>query len=236
MNSMSKSYTLPALILAVGFLLGSFVIGYYWKQARSNESFVTVKGLSEREVKSDRGWMAVNTQFSSNSLENIKEQMKSQEAIIIAYLEDKGFSSNEIKTDNINIYTNDYANATFRYQANLRVTVSSPNVDAIEKASGDKSGLITKGVLTSGDKWQNGPKYYFTKFTDIKTEMIAEATHEAKRAAEEFATNSGASVGNIRRANQGIFQFLPGDRSNEGAEFYKDKIIRVVSTLDFYLD
>jgi hypothetical protein len=162
--------------------------------------------------------------------------MKSQESKIISYLKDKGFSSDEIVTDNINIYQNDYNNATFRFNANLRVTVSSEDVDAIEKASGDKSGLISQGVLTSGDKWQNGPKYYYTKFTDVKTEMIAEATHEAKRSAEEFATNSGASVGKIRRANQGIFQFLPGDRSDESAEFYKDKIIRVVSTLDFYLD
>ncbi|GLR18413.1 SIMPL domain-containing protein [Portibacter lacus] len=233
---MTKNYSLPAVIMAIGFILGSAILGIYWKQARANDSFVTVKGLSEREVIADRGWMAVNTSFGSNSLEDIKARMASQEKSIIDYLKEKGFSASEITTDNINIYQNDYNNATFRFNANLRVTVSSTNVDAIEKASGDKSGLISKGVLTSGDKWQNGPKYYYTKFTDVKTEMIAEATHEAKRAAEEFAANSGASVGKIRRANQGIFQFLPGDRSSESAEFYKDKIIRVVSTLDFYLD
>lgn len=233
---MGKSQISAAVILAVGFILGSAVLGVYWKQARAGESFVTVKGLSEREVKADRGWMAVNTSFGSNSLEDIKATMKSQEGKIVSYLKEKSFSSDEIITDNINIYQNDYNNAAYRFNANLRVTVSSKDVDAIEKASGDKSGLISQGVLTSGDKWQNGPKYYYTKFTDVKTEMIAEATHEAKRSAEEFATNSGASVGKIRRANQGIFQFLPGDRSDESAEFYKDKIIRVVSTLDFYLD
>ncbi|WP_235298869.1 SIMPL domain-containing protein [Portibacter marinus] len=233
---MSRNYILPSIILSIGFILGSAVLGVYWKQARGKESFVTVKGLSEREVIADRGWMAVNTQFSSNSLEDIKAQMRSHENEIIDYLKSKGFGAEEITTDNINIFTNDYNNATYRYQANLRVTVSSSNVDAIEQASQDKSSLIAQGILISGDKWQNGPKYYYTKFTDIKTEMIAEATHEAKKAAEEFATNSGASVGDIRRANQGIFQFLPGDRSNEGDEFYKEKIIRVVSTLDFYLD
>lgn len=233
---MTKSYTLPAFILAIGFILGSIALGIYWKQARTNDSFVTVKGLSEREVKADRGWMAINTSFGSNSIESIKATVNEQENKINAYLKEKGFDDSEITTDNMNIYLNDYTNATFRFNANLRVTVSSTKVDAIEDASGDKSGLISKGVLPSGDKWQNGPKYYYTKFTDVKTEMIAEATHEAKRSAEQFATNSGASVGKIRRANQGIFQFLPGDRSSESAEFYKNKIIRVVSTLDFYLD
>ncbi len=233
---MNKNYTLPSLILAVGFIIGSLVLGVYWKSARSAESYVTVKGLSEREVIADRGWMAVNTSFGSNNIDDIRAKMSSQESKIKNYLKSKGFNDDEIQTDNINIYQNDYNNATFRYNAQLRVTVSSTNVDAVESASGDKTGLIKEGVLTSGDKWANGPKYYFTKFKDLKTEMIAEATKEAERAAQEFAKNSGASVGNIRRANQGIFQILPADRSNESAEFYKDKIIRVVSTLDFYLD
>lgn len=233
---MNKNLTTPALILALGFVIGATILGIYWKKARSNESYVTVKGLSEREVTADRGWMAVSTSFGSNNINDIRTKMSSQESKIKTYLKSKGFTDTEIQTDNINIYQNDYNNATFRYNANLRVTVSSTNVDNVENASGDKTGLIEQGVLTSGDKWSNGPKYYFTKFTDVKTEMIAEATKEAERAAQEFAKNSGARVGNIRRANQGIFQILPSDRSTEAADFYKEKIIRVVSTLDFYLD
>jgi len=42
------------------------------------------------------------------------------------------------------------------------------------------------------------PKYYFTEFKSLKTEMIAEATKEAKKSANEFAKNSGSAVGKIK--------------------------------------
>ncbi len=233
---MNNNIGIAALLLSIGLIISSAILGIYWKDSRSFESYVTVKGLSEREVYADRAWMAVSTSFGSNSVEDVRAVMSSQETKIRSYLTEKGFAESEIITDNINIYENEYKEATYRFSANLRVTVTSKNVDAIEKASGDKTGLIERGVLVSGDKWSNGPKYYYTQFTDIKTEMIAEATKEAEKAAKEFASTSGAKVGKIRRANQGIFQILPGDRSTESEEFYKDKVIRVVSTLDFYLD
>lgn len=233
---MSKNLTTASLILAIGFVIGSFLLGFYFKQSRAADSFVTVKGLSEREVVADRGWMAINTSVGSNDLEVLKLTMSRQEKIIKDFLISKGLKADEIKTDNINFYTNDYKTAVNRFSGNLRVAVSSDNVAAVEKAAADRTGLIEKGVLISGDKWSNGPKYYFTKFSELKTEMIAEATKEAEKAAQEFAKNSGAKVGKIRRANQGIFQILPSDRSNESSDFYKDKVIRVVSTVDFYLD
>lgn len=225
-----------ATILAIAFVIGSLILGIFFKLARTNESYVTVKGLSEREVVAERAWMAINTSFGANTADDVRAKMRAKEKTIINFLKEKGFTDAEIKTDNINIYENNYQNATFRYKADIRVTVNSNDIDKVEVAAGDKTTLIENGVFISGDKWANGPKYYFTKFTDVKTEMIAEATREAKRAAQEFAKNSGASVGNIRRANQGIFQILPSDRSNEDASFFKEKIIRVVSTLDFYLD
>lgn len=233
---MSISSSKSAIILAIGFILGSTILGIFWKQARSNERYVTVKGLSEREVVADRAWMAISTSFGSNSVDDIRSLLKSQENTIKDYLRLKGFENDQMQVDNINIYQGNYNAGGSRYNANLRVTVSSNDVDMINDAARNKTDLIEKGVLISGDQWSNGPKFYFTKFKDLKTEMIAEATKEAERAAQEFAKNSGASVGKIRRANQGVFQILPSDRSTESAEFFREKIIRVVSTFDFFLD
>lgn len=228
--------TTSAIILALGFIISSLIIGVYWKASRSAERYVTVKGLSEREVEADRAWFAIRTNIGSNSVEEMRKSIKDAENEIVSYLKKQGFTSQEYKVDNVNIYQNNYNNATYRYNGDLRVSVASDDVNKVESASSNVTDLIEQGVLISGDQWSNGPKYFFTKFTDVKTEMIAEATKEAEKAAEEFATNSGSEVGKIRRANQGIVQILPGDRSNENAEFYKNKVIRVVSTLDFYLN
>jgi hypothetical protein len=67
--------------------------------------------------------------------------------------------------------------------------------------------------------------------------MIAEATAKARRAAEQFALDSGSSVGRIRRAKQGVFVILPRDRAqgiDEGSQI--NKTVRVVSTIDYYLE
>ena len=68
--------------------------------------------------------------------------------------------------------------------------------------------------------------------------MIDEATIKAKSAAEQFAKNSNVKVGNIKRANQGTFVITGRNKASryDNDELHqKDKEIRVVSTLEYYL-
>jgi uncharacterized protein len=67
--------------------------------------------------------------------------------------------------------------------------------------------------------------------------MIAEATANARAAAEQFARDSGSSASDIRQANQGVFVILPRDPApgiNESSQL--QKIVRVVSTVQYLLD
>ncbi len=70
--------------------------------------------------------------------------------------------------------------------------------------------LLREGVELSG----SGISFTFTKLNDLKPEMIAEATRHARRSAEQFAKDSGASVGSIKTASQGYFSVgaRDGDR------------------------
>ena len=61
--------------------------------------------------------------------------------------------------------------------------------------------------------------------------MIAEATRDARRSAEQFAGDSGSQVGGIRNAQQGYFSIQ--DRDKFSPEFKK---IRVVTTVQFFLE
>ena len=72
--------------------------------------------------------------------------------------------------------------------------------------------------------------------SELKPEMIAEATSKARRAAEQFAKDSGSRIGAIRRVNQGVFVILPRDRApGITEESQRDKTIRVVSTIQYFL-
>jgi uncharacterized protein len=58
----------------------------------------------------------------------------------------------------------------------------------------------------------------------------------AREGAAKFADDSGASVGGIRRAYQGVFQILARDQAPGLYEPGQiDKTVRVVSTVDYSL-
>jgi hypothetical protein len=102
------------------------------------------------------------------------------------------------------------------------------------------SDLVSAGIVlsSSGDYGPaGGPTFIFTGLNALKPKMIAEATANARASAEQFASDSGSALGAIRQANQGVFVILPRDPApgaNEASQLRK--IVRVVSTVQYFLD
>ena len=94
--------------------------------------------------------------------------------------------------------------------------------------------LVRRGVqLEEG----SGMSYTYTRLDKIKPAMVAEATKDARAAAEQFAKDSGTGVGGIKQATQGYFSIeaRDGDGGGWGASDTPFKKVRVVTTIDFYL-
>ena len=138
--------------------------------------------------------------------------------------------------EELSILENIYGQAQARYTANLQISVSTDKVDILDNVSGQVNQLIDKGVSLTGDRWLTRPRYFFTNINDIKPELLAEATQAALKSAKEFAANSGEKVGGIRRANQGIISLIPSNRVNDSEEFFLNKIARVVTSIDYYIE
>ena len=106
----------------------------------------------------------------------------------------------------------------------------------IEKAVNSTSSLIAKGIVFDSNNY-NPVSYIFTKINDIKPQMLEEATKNAEAAANEFAKSSNTKVGKIRKANQGVFSILPREQTANAMEMNSiEKKVRVVSTVEYYLD
>ena len=95
--------------------------------------------------------------------------------------------------------------------------------------------LVRRGVVLEDG---SGMSFTFTRLNEIKPEMVAEATQDARASANQFAEDSGTAVGGIRNATQGYFSIASrdGDAGGYGVADTPYKLVRVVTTIDFYLD
>ena len=91
---------------------------------------------------------------------------------------------------------------------------------------------MRQGVTIVGNEYDEGPvvTYEFTGLNEIKPEMIAEATKNARKTAERFAEDSDSKLGKIRTADQGQFSI---DSRDQNTPWLKN--VRVVTTVVYYL-
>lgn len=116
-----------------------------------------------------------------------------------------------------------------RYVAEQTVTLRSPRVAAVKEALQRSGELIREGVALMRS-YEYNTTFLYTSLDEIKPQMIAEATKDARKAAEQFARDSGSSVGAIRNAQQGYFDIQ--DRDAFSPEIKK---VRVVTTIQYFL-
>ena len=91
--------------------------------------------------------------------------------------------------------------------------------------------LVSKGIAMATEEYGQQAEFLFTSLSKIKPDMVAEATKDARRAAEQFAQDSGSKVGSIRKAQQGLFSIEDRDRHSPDR-----KQVRVVTTVEYYLE
>ena len=229
------------LVLGLSLVLGLAVFGFQVERAvrtgREFDRFLTVKGLSEREVKANLAIWPIRFSVDAEDLGALKNAMETNRALsAVAYLQESGIDTNEIKLGLPEVSDR----LDERIQANrpalpiwgvVTLVVRSPNVDVVKKAIQGADKLLEKGVTLTGEGYGDHTEFIFNAVNDVKPAMIKEATANARIAAEKFAQDSNSKVGRIRRATQGVLEIE--DRDAASPEW---KVLRVVTTVDFFLD
>lgn len=189
-------------------------------------SYVEVKGLSEKIIKSDTAIWSLTFDVKSNNVDSLYSDIEKNVTTIKKFLLDKGFEASEINVAPLNIYQDTYKEAVFRYNSTNQVSVYTNKVDLVKSASNETLLLVKNGVVLS----QNSISFDFSDLNSIKPDMLAEAIKNARDTASQFAKNAGTTVGSVTLGNQGVFEITNKD---PGSPEYKK--IRLVSTLRFLL-
>jgi len=246
------SMIFSAIILSLGLVSVGFFGEQAVVQAKKADRFVTVKGLAEKDVKANLGVWEIDYQEVGNNLAPISDQLAHDQSTTMDFLLKSGFTQAEISlrptkvTDQLATgYNQNNAQAqSNRYIIAGGIRIRSTNVDQIQKVSQMTGDLIKQGVPLSfnsadySSDLSTNPSYFYTTLDSIRPEMLATATQSAKLVAAQFAKDSDSKLGNIRRANQGVFELRSRDSSgnNSGNEASSiNKTVRLVTTIDYYL-
>lgn len=239
---MNRSYLAVAFILAAGLVIGGWFIGHGFEQGRATERYVTVKGISERDVVADVGLWPLRYVAAANELSTAQATINESREAVTAFLALHGLRREAVQVQRLEVTdmaANPWRNGPYenRFIIAQTLMVRTDQPLLIQEASQNVSNLVESGVVLSYEGGvQGGPTYLFTQLNELKPEMIAEATASTREAAEQFARDSDSRLTGIRQANQGVFVIQARDRApgiDEGSQLNKN--VRVVSTIDYYL-
>ena len=87
---------LLGLLLALGLVVGGWVLGAQIKATRLSDRYVTVKGLVERKVKSDLAVWPLTYKEAGDDLSLVYAKAESDKKTILEFLSDQGIQSSEI--------------------------------------------------------------------------------------------------------------------------------------------
>lgn len=219
-----KSYTLPALIIGIAVivsLVGSMYLFTDYK--KSVGSSISATGSAELDLESDlvvwRGNFSAQAETSKDAYDIIKNDAEKAKK----FLSDNGISDSEMIFNSVNILektepvydaNGNYNGSKFvGYELTQNVTVTSKDIDKVEKVSRDISQLLEDGVQFIS----HSPEYYCTTLSDSKLELIKLATKNAKERIDIMAKEANASVGKLQNSRLGVFQIVA---KNSGTSSY----------------
>lgn len=204
---------------------------------------MSVRGLSERYVDSDKSSLKITISKEVDNLEDFRKEIKEEKSAVLALLKKYkiDFDINNELWDGRRIYLSTEAEAKRRksYDGIYKLKVLKLRHDACQSFQKDFRDAKSNGKFIHTEIEVS---HQFTKLQDFRPEMLAEATKSARLMAEQFAKDSDTKVGGIIHADQGAFSIGAADEETADVDshIWDDpksfrKRVRVVSRITFAL-
>lgn len=175
---------------------------------------IEVTGSAEKNIVSDYSVWRVS--FSRRDLTMVTAYAAVEQDLktVLDYLKDKGFKEEELVISQIetsvlyrkNLQGNS-TNEIEAYQLTQQIEIQSQDVQKISEVSRQATELLNQGISLISQ----APEYFYTKLGDLKVEMLAQASQNAKQRAEKMAESTGNHIGFMRSARMGVFQITPAN-------------------------
>lgn len=233
-----------AALVGSAWLLSRFML----RVQRTSEHTVTVKGVAEKQIDSDLGCFRCTVSCKAENLKDGYRELERLGKVLDQKLAELGFSAAEqdectidyseisktvrTKENNREISKQIFSHYLFQRSCRIRST----KVAAIASASLKLYELTAAGINIS----IGAPEYFISSPEQYKLQLVDAAACSAHKRADQIARTSGAELGKLLTARQGVIQITrPADNTSSDGGTYDTrsipKIMRMVVTLTFAL-
>ena len=215
-----KNHFAP-IIISIAVIISVLLLANAYKYKFRAQENVSVVGLAEVDFVSNLIVWQGSFSRKSYELKDAYAALKNDENQIRAYLKSKGIADSSVVLSSV--YINKDYNNTFDKAGNITgnnfsgytltqtVKIESMDIDKVETLSREVTELIEKGIELNS----SAPLYFYTKMADLKMDLLAKASADAKARAETISKSVGSSLGKAQKANMGVFQITGKNRNEE---------------------
>jgi uncharacterized protein len=201
------------LALALALLLAAFIAAQAIQGARRAADEISVTGSAKVGIVSDQASIALTVSDTQNTAQAAYANVQRGAASLGTFLQAQGVPETEllrggVQTEPVTYTATDEAgNRVERgaFKISRRLTVQSADIGRVQALSQNIGSLIQQGVPISADPVQ----YLYTKLSEVRLKLLADATKDARDRAQAIAQASGTGVGAVRSARMGVFQITP---------------------------
>ena len=188
---------------------------------------ISVTGSATRRIQSDlivwKALVRVNAPDTAAAYKKLSADVKATQA----WLLDKGIDP---KTMTVSAVTTEEVHPRDKegrpiedqvtaYRLAQTIEISSTEIEKVGQLSRSATDLIDRGVSIESE----APLYIYTRMAELKVQLLADASRDAKLRAEQIARNTGSQVGPLVSAKMGVLQINAAHSSDTSWSGNNDK-------------
>jgi hypothetical protein len=228
------------VFFAVANVICVAILAWAYLSVKLEPKTLAVTGSARKAIVSDRVIWTCSITTKDANLVKAYDQLKSSADKVRAFLTARGIPDREITFSAINTIRN-YHQEVVRaapgengegggrtavittdrvdsYKLVQSVTVNSADMVKVPEAARAVTELIKDGVEIDSES----PSYLYTKLSELKINMLAEATKDATSRAEQIVNNANGRLGKLVEARMGVMQITPKGVSATSGEGIND--------------
>ena len=213
MEMKKVQFIIISVVLSFGLIISSALLSNAIDKSNNSEKQISIKGVSEKRIKADRGVVSILYFTKSNNLDEGRDIIQDRRDSVLELINLLRLSNSDYKIENVKIKPQfiGTTNRILNYDLSQTINISLKDIDKLDE--------IYEKLLELELKFNNlniiEPEYFITNIEKYKNELLIDATKNAHSKAIEILKVNNNRTGDLKKLIQGQFEILDDKESTE---------------------